>query len=55
MTCQSLLLWGVQGTACSALAGIYGALSVQSLEAKDITQQRIVMVGECRGLFSAAP
>lgn len=35
----------VQGTACSALAGIYGALSVQSLPPSALCQQRIVMLG----------
>jgi malate dehydrogenase (decarboxylating) len=35
----------MQGTACSALAGIYGALSVQGMEPSVIKDQRIVVVG----------
>lgn len=35
----------VQGTACSALAGIYGSLSVQNLPPSALCQQRIVMLG----------
>jgi hypothetical protein len=42
---HDLLSFFLQGTACSALAGVYGALSVQNLEPSAITKQRIVMVG----------
>jgi malate dehydrogenase (decarboxylating) len=35
----------MQGTACSALAGIYGALSVQNLPPSAITKQRVVILG----------
>jgi malate dehydrogenase (decarboxylating) len=35
----------MQGTACSALAGIYGALSVQGMEPSEIKNQRVVVVG----------
>ncbi len=35
----------VQGTAATALAGVYGALKVQGKEAHSLTQQRIVVLG----------
>lgn len=35
----------IQGTATTVLAGIYGALAVQGLDAKDIAKQRIVVAG----------
>ena len=35
----------VQGTAATALAGIYGALKVQGKPAHSLTQQRIVVLG----------
>lgn len=35
----------MQGTACSALAGVYGALSTQDEPASSITQQKVVVVG----------
>ena len=41
---QSVSVW-VQGTAATALAGVYGALKVQGKEAHSLTQQRIVVLG----------
>ena len=35
----------VKGTACSALAGLYGALTVQGLPPSALKDQRIVVVG----------
>ena len=35
----------MQGTAATALAGVYGALKVQGKEAHSLTQQRIVVLG----------
>ena len=35
----------IQGTATTVLAGIYGALAVQGLDAKDIAKQRVVVAG----------
>ena len=39
--------WGLvlQGTAATALAGVYGALKVQGKPAHSLTQQRIVVLG----------
>ena len=34
-----------QGTAATAVAGVYGALAVQGKEFKELTKQRIVLVG----------
>lgn len=36
---------GEQGTAATAVAGVYGALAVQGKEFKELTKQRIVLVG----------
>ena len=36
---------GVQGTAATAVAGVYGALRVQGKSNKELAQQRIVLVG----------
>ena len=41
---ESLCTW-LQGTACSALAGIYGALRVQGKPPAAIKEQRIIVVG----------
>ena len=38
------LLWA-QGTAATAVAGVYGALRVQGKSNKELAQQRIVLVG----------
>ena len=35
----------LQGTAATALAGVYGALKVQGKPAHSLTQQRIVVLG----------
>ena len=35
----------MQGTAATALAGVYGALKVQGKAAHSLTQQRIVVLG----------
>lgn len=35
----------IQGTACVAVSGIFGALTVQGKPASEITKQRIVLVG----------
>ncbi len=35
----------MQGTATVTLAGVYGAMAVQGKEWKDITQQKVLMVG----------
>jgi malate dehydrogenase (decarboxylating) len=35
----------IQGTATTVLAGIYGALAVQGLDARDIAKQRVVVAG----------
>lgn len=35
----------LQGTAATALAGVYGALKVQGKQAHSLTQQRIVVLG----------
>ena len=40
MSCIAL-----QGTAATALAGVYGALKVQGKPAHSLTQQRIVVLG----------
>ena len=36
---------GVQGTATVTLAGVYGAMAVQGKEWKEITQQKVMMIG----------
>ena len=36
---------GVQGTAATAVAGVYGALRVQGKSNKELAQQRVVLVG----------
>ena len=35
----------IQGTATTVLGGIYGALAVKKMKAKDITEQKIVVAG----------
>ena len=50
MVCNLILptracLADIQGTACVAVSGIFGALTVQGKPASDITKQRIVLVG----------
>ena len=48
MRCSNLVLRHVtdwQGTAGTAVAGIYGALAVQGKPVEAITEQRVVMVG----------
>ena len=44
-TAAQTSLEALQGTAATALAGVYGALKVQGKPAHSLTQQRIVVLG----------